>query len=64
MIKGQLEQTIKEEGRKPDYVVSDNGQIPLPSSTTSGALIKKRKVVKNGHKIKSLTKRFSEVTNI
>ena len=27
MIKGQLELTIKEEGRKPDYVVSDNGLI-------------------------------------
>jgi len=27
MIKGQLELTIKEEGRMPDYVVSDNGLI-------------------------------------
>ena len=34
MIKGQLEQTIKEEGRKPDYVVSDNGQIMCIASET------------------------------
>ena len=27
MIKTQLEETIKEEGRKPEYVVSDNGLI-------------------------------------
>ena len=27
MVKGQLEKTIKEEGRKPDYVVSDNDGI-------------------------------------
>ena len=36
MIKGQLEQTIKEEGRKPDYVVSDNGQIMCIASETLG----------------------------
>ena len=36
MIKGQLEQTIKGEGRKPDYVVSDNGQIMCIAGETLG----------------------------
>ena len=36
MIKGQLELTIKEEGRKPDYVVSDNGLIMCNASEAIG----------------------------
>ena len=33
---GQLDQTIKEEGRKPDYVVSDNGLIMCNASEALG----------------------------
>ena len=36
MIKGQLEQTIKDEGRKPDYVVSDNGSIMCKAGEALG----------------------------
>ena len=36
MINGQLEQAIKDEGRKPDYVVSDNGSIMCKADETLG----------------------------
>lgn len=36
MIKTQLEQTIKEEGRTPEYVVSDNGNIMCKAACELG----------------------------
>jgi hypothetical protein len=36
MIKDQLEHTIEEEGRKPDYVVSDNGNIMCKAACELG----------------------------